>query len=638
MKALKKKKKKKKNKFNAIEQIFIRSLKKLEPPEDISVAEWSEKYRILSPECSAEPGKWKHYRAPYLQEIMECFTDDSVKEIVVMSCAQVGKSEILNNTIGYIVDIDPAPTLMLQPSIKMAEDYSKDRIFPMIRDCQKLWEKIDLKTKSNGNTILHKVFPGGHLTLAGSNSPSQLASRPIKNLLIDEVDRMETTSEGDPVSIAEKRTATFSRRKIVKVSTPTIKDVSRIERSYNRSDKRKQHIKCEKCSTWQVVKWSEDTVVWDHEIVEGKKRYLPETARYVCINEKCKHEMYDGERWRVLQSAKWIAEEPFRGVAGFQLNELCSQFRKLSEIVSEFIDKKDNPDELMVFVNTVLGETFEIVGDAPDWEVLYRRRESYPFGSIPKGGLFLTGGADVQSDRIHVEIVAWGRNFETWSVEYVILHGDTTQSEVWDKLDRLVCKTWKNHRGASVGLRKFCIDSGHNTAIVQNWCRKYSRSKVVPVFGNPGQRQIIGSPGRVDAKKGKNHKISSMNSYPVGVDKAKSELFGFLRQKEPLEKDQGFPFGFCHFPEYDQDFFLELTAEEQHKEKDKKGYYKYIWKKKRERNEALDCRVYNRAASCLAGIDRFDEQRWIEIESECDLAISKKGKLTIIKKDSGGYL
>lgn len=576
---------------------------------------WADKYRILSPEASAEPGRWRTERTPYLKEIMDCVNDRSIKEIAMMTSCQVGKSEGLNNVLGYFIDLDPCPILMLQPTISLAEDYSKDRIAPMIRDTACLREKIGIaKARDGSNTLLHKAFPGGHLTISGSNSPASLASRPIRILLIDEVDRMETTAEGDPISIVEKRTITFWNRLAFKVSAPTIDGLSRIQRAFVRSDQRFFLVPCPTCGHYQRLVWGQ--VLWDKD----GDRHLPMTARYTCA--KCRVPWTDAERHAAVQRGKWQATEPFTGVAGFHLNEIYSPWRQLQQIVADFLSKKDNPDTLRVFVNTTLGEPFRMMGKAPAWQALYDRREKYAVGTIPKGGIFLTAGADVQDDRIHVEVVAWGRNFETWSIEYAILYGDTAAGEVWQKLDTLVKKSYKLATGPAIGISRLCIDAGYNTTNVHNWARGYPTSRISCIVGRDNQKSVVSVPVRVEVKGGKSS-AHGLKSYPVGSGTVKQELYGFLRQPTP-EPNMGTPFGYCHFPEaYDDKYFLELTAEELCKEA-RRGFPVYVWRKIRERNEALDCRVYARAAAELFGISRFSEADWCNREKDYPLPIKKR--------------
>ena len=196
--------------------------KRLKPPPKLTISEWADEYRKLSPESSAEPGSWNTSRAEYQRGIMDALSDPYIETVVVMSSAQVGKTEILNNAVGYFISQDPSPMLVVQPTLDMAQTWSKDRLAPMLRDTPILSGLVkDPRSRDSGNTTLHKVFPGGHVTACGANSPSSLASRPVRNVFCDEVDRYPVSAgtEGDPVSLAKKRSATFWNRKIDRKST-----------------------------------------------------------------------------------------------------------------------------------------------------------------------------------------------------------------------------------------------------------------------------------------------------------------------------------------------------------------------------------------------------------------------------------
>ncbi|MBM3556076.1 MAG: terminase, partial [Alphaproteobacteria bacterium] len=329
-------------------------------------------------------------------------------------------TEILANTVGYHIEQDPAPIMVVMPTERDAETWSKDRFAPMARDTSCLTGLIaDPRSRDGNNKILHKKFPGGHLTLVGANAPSGLASRPIRILLCDEIDRypFSAGAEGDPVNLARKRTVTFWNRKIVLVSTPTLRGASRIETAFAESDQRRFWVPCPDCGRHQVLAW--DRVHWD-KAPSGVHR--PETARYQCIH--CDASWSDARRWAAIRQGEWRTERPFNGVAGFHLNEIYSSWVRFETMVRSFLSAKDQGDEAMkTFVNTSLGETWIETGEAPDWQRLYERREDWQIGTVPSGGLFLTAGADVQKDRIEVSVWAWGRGLTSWFVDHIVIDG-----------------------------------------------------------------------------------------------------------------------------------------------------------------------------------------------------------------------
>ena len=340
------------------------------PPPTLTVSEWADEYRMLPKEASSEPGRWRTDRAPYQRGIMDAVNDPTIREIVAMTSAQVGKTEILLNVIGYFISQDPSSILVLQPTLDMAEAFSKDRLATMARDTPALSGKIaEPRARDSGNTLLHKKFPGGQITMAGANSPASLAMRPIRIVLCDEVDRYPVSagSEGDPVNLAKKRANNFWNRRVVLTSTPTIKGLSRIESAYLASDQRRYHVPCPHCGEYQTLQWS--GVKWD----DGH----PETARYNC--KHCGERIDGSEKVGMLMRGRWVAEKPFTGIAGFHLNELYSPWRTWAEVARDFLEAKHaGTEQLKTWVNTSLGESWEEAGDSIEDIALIARLEDYP--------------------------------------------------------------------------------------------------------------------------------------------------------------------------------------------------------------------------------------------------------------------
>ncbi|MCP4548489.1 MAG: phage terminase large subunit family protein [bacterium] len=578
----------------ALKKTLGRVLKIAAPPPDLSVSQWSDGNRRLSSEASAEPGQWVTERAEYQRGIMDTISDPVVEQVVVKTSAQVGKTECILNAVGYHIDQDPAPVLVVMPTERDAESWSKDRFATMARDTPCLRGKVgDPKSRDGSNKILHKKFHGGHLTIVGANAPSGLAMRPIRILLCDEVDRYPASAgtEGDPVNLAKKRTVTFWNSKIVLVSTPTIKGASRIDAAWEESDKRRYWVPCPDCGEQQVLKW--EHVHWEKD---ENAEHLPETAYYGC--EHCGSVWNDPKRHAAIRLGEWRAENPFAGTAGFHLNEIYSPWKKLRDMAGDFISAKRHGEEaLKVFVNTSLGEVFEIRGEAPEWDVLYARREDYPIGEVPRGGLFLKAGADVHPDRIEVEVVAWGRNRESWSVDYRVLEGDINLPDVWNKLAALLDERFAHADGGSMVIEHLAIDTGYAAQLVYAWSRTMPVGRVMPVKGmsRKSPYPIVG-PSRVDVTiRGRKRKAGA-KLWQVNGDLFKAELHANLH-KEPPGEGEEFPPGYCHFPKYEPEYFRQLTAEQAVTKVKKNGFAHIEWEKTRERNEALDCRVYARAAA-----------------------------------------
>lgn len=536
-------------------------------------------------------------------------SDPSIDVVVFMKSAQVGATEILGNICGFYIDQDPAPMLLVQPTLEIGEAWSKDRLSPMVRDTASLTAKIGQKTRDGNQTLLHKTFPGGHLTIAGANSPSSLASRPIRVVLCDEVDRYPASagSEGDPVELAFKRTTTFWSRKRMIASTPTTAGFSRIEKEWDRSDKRRYFVPCPDCGHEQALIWPQ--VQWP----EGE----PEKAQYVCV--ECGSAWDDARRWSSIANGHWVVTGEHTGIAGFHIWEAYSPWVRLGATAKAFVAAQGDVEKLKVFINTALGETWAEKGDAPDWERIYDRREDYQIGRVPDGGLLLTAGADVQHDRIEVSVWAWGDNKEKWLVEHRVLEGETIAPDVWDDLSSMLGETWRHESGAYLTIERIAVDSGDGsrTQKVYNWVRKHP-GRAVAVKG-ANATVLVGLPKSADLETGRGTKKKrrGVRVYPVGHGVAKLELFGNLMLTRPTDEDldagYGYPEGYAHLPCVDSEYCKQLCSEQFVTKRTRQGYTKQEWQKMRERNEALDCYVYARAAASIVGIDRFSPAKWAEL-------------------------
>lgn len=575
----------------------------IRPDPLLTVSEWADKHRFLSQRASAEPGAWRTDRTPYLREVMDCLSATSpVEKAVFMKGAQVGGTEAGNNWLGYVIDNCPGPMLMVQPTVEMAKRNSKTRIAPLIEESPSLREKVrDPRSRDSGNSLLAKEFPGGVVVMAGANSAAGLRSMPVRFLFLDEPDAYpgDVDGEGDPCTLAEARTRTFSRRKVFYVSTPTLAGRSRIEREFLESDMRFFEVPCPLCGSYQQLVWEQ--MKWE----EGR----PETARYQCAH--CDEQFEEHHKNKILPRGQWVPQNPEGKWRGYHISSLYSPLGWFSwkECVEAFTQARKTDEAMRVFQNTILGLTYADTGEAPDWELLYGRRENYPIGQVPDPVVFLTAGVDVQKDRIELEVVGWGRNLESWSVDYVVLHGDTASDEVWEQLSEVVRQDYGRMDGMRLPIRMAAVDTGFRTQEVYRWVKSQSALRVMAVKGREQQATIISQPSTVEVTiRGKRIR-GGIKVWPVGVSVAKSELYGWLRRRLPSNLEEGLPYGWCHFPQHTEEYFKQLTAESL-VSRIVRGYQKYQWEKTRDRNEALDCRVYNRAAAMAIGADRWDDKRW----------------------------
>lgn len=549
------------------------------PPPRLTVTEWANRHRRLSSESSAEPGLYRSSRAPYQSGIMDCFNDPKIETVVVQSSAQVGKTIVIENCLGYIIAMDQGPVLIVFPTQQMAEAFSKDRFAVMLRDTPALGGLVaEPRTKDSANTLLHKVFPGGSVTLVGANSPSGLAARSIRFAFFDEVDRFPVSAgtEGDPVTLGMKRTTTFPNRKIILTSTPTVKGLSRIEHAFLSGDQRYFHVPCPDCGEYQALQWK--NLRWD----EGR----PETAHYVC--EHCGVCIEEKHKAKMLQAGKWVASAPFNGTASFHLSELYSSWVTWPTMAANFLQAKAGGTEMLrAFVNTSLGETWEDQGDAVEPTGLMARVEDYTREDLEP--LAITAGVDVQKDRIEVSVFAWGAGEEAWLLEHAQLPGDTARPEVWQDLHDILVE----HEPNAVA-----VDSGFNASQVYAFVER--RRFAFAIKGASGFDRPLVEDDRKRARRLRNRrKVGGSPVQIIGVDAGKITVHSRLRIAQPGP-------GYIHFArdEVDDEYFAQLTAEKL-VVKHRMGRATQEWVQQRPRNEALDCVVYALAALRLwGGLDR----------------------------------
>jgi phage terminase large subunit GpA-like protein len=601
----------------------------MRPDPILTVSEWSDQHRIL-PKIAAEPGRWRTSRTPYLREIMDCLSSMSeVQEVVFMKSAQIGGTEAGNNWIGYVIDHCPGAMMLVQPTLELAKRNSKTRIKSLIDQCPPIRDKVkSARSRDSGNTILAKEFPGGVLVMAGANSAVSLRSMPARFLMLDEIDGYpdDVDGEGDPVVLAEKRTTTFIRKKIYKVSTPTFEGRSKIAREFEKTDQRRYHVPCPKCHEMQILKWSQ--VRWP----EG----TPLEAVYVC--EHCQTAIVDYQKTWMLEHGEWRADKPGRGGGkrvGFHINALYSPYGlgdTFGQLAQKFVEAQGKPEVLRGFTNTELGETWKEKSEAPDWQRLHDRREQYAVGSIPGPVVFLTAGVDVQKDRLEVEVVGWTRTKASWSIDYIVIPGDTALDSTWERLTELLSKTWEKKLGdgaVHLPIQMMAVDTGYNTQHVYNWVRKRPPSQVMATKGVDQAALMVGQPSAVDVTRAGKRIRRGLRLWPIGVGIAKGELYSWLKLNRPTEEEQkngiSYPPGYCHFPEYGEEYFKQLTSE-QLVVRIVKGNRRYVWEKTRDRNEALDCRVLARAAAAVYGIDRFSQKHWDNLSSNAGAVVATQPK------------
>ncbi|MFD0710623.1 phage terminase large subunit family protein [Paenibacillus sp. GCM10027626] len=566
------------------ERLFRKLIKLWEPLPELTISQWADENRILTSETSAEPGPWRTDRAPFQREIMDSINNFETVEVAIMASAQLGKSEFLLNMLGFHIDYDPAPIMLMLPNEKLIDYFSKKRLSTMIDASPVLKEKVsEAKSRDSGNTIAEKSFPGGYIAIVGANSAAGLSSRPIRILLCDEVDRYPVSAgdEGDPIMLAMQRTETFYNRKHVFVSTPTIKDASRIEQLYNDSTMEQWNLPCPSCEELQPIEWGR--IKFEYEKTHSGE-FVVNSTQHACKYCGCLH---DEREWK-RGEGKWIAQKKHSSRRGFHLNRLISPWSTWRDIVKAFlVAKRDGAETLKVWTNTVLGETWEAEGEKLEEEQLMERCESYP-ADVPDEVRILTAAVDVQDNRFEIEVIGWGAGKESWGISYHVIHGNPRYAQIWNDLDAFLARTWSNQDGQAFNIAITCVDSGgHFTTEVYRFCAARETRRIYAIKGqgsiNGQYVPLLNGHSRTPRERAV--------LFRLGVDEGKAKVFASL-QAEP-----GQP-GYCHFPlggNYNLDYFRGLTAEKKERKK-KMGVTYFQWVKVRDRNEPFDLRVYNTAA------------------------------------------
>jgi phage terminase large subunit GpA-like protein len=601
--------------FDGAEDILRAWRRGMRPDPDLTVSQWADAHRKLSSRASAEPGQYRTARTPYLREIMDALSPSHpAQRISFMKAAQVGATEAGNNWIGFVIHHAPGPMLAVLPTVEMAKRTSRGRIDPLIEDSPALKARVQpARSRDAGNSMLSKEFPGGILVLTGANSATGLRSMPARYVFLDEVDAYPASAdeEGDPVTLAEARTTTFAhRRKVFMVSTPTIRGLSRIEREFEASDQRRYFVPCPHCRAMQWLQFAR--LRW----AKGQ----PETATYHC--EDCERPIAEHHKTEMLERGEWRATAVSANpkAIGFHLSALYSPigWKSWEQIARDWLAAQGSDEMLRAARNTLLGETWVESGEAPEWQRLADRREAFA-AQIPANGLFLTAGADVQKDRIEVDVWAWGRGLESWLVDHIVIPGGPDDPGCWDRLTGLLGRTWTHENGALMTLAKLAIDTGYESAAVYAWGRKQGIAQVAPVKGLEGFNRAtpVSGPTYVDATVNGRKLKRGARLWTVATATFKAETYRYLRLERPSEPETTLPPGTIHLPDWaDSEWLKQLVAEQLVTVRNKRGYARQEWQKLRERNEALDTRVYARAAAWILGADRFDERMWRQLEKQ----------------------
>lgn len=569
--------------WRGLREAIGKAQNQLRPPPDLKPSEWSEK-NVKIPIGNAVPGYIRFDNAPYQREPLDMTANPECNRITLQWGAQVGKTMLALCAQAYRIGQNPVSQIMMQPSQGDLHTWLETKFNPLVEANDTLEDLIAKPRGREGvNNQRMKSYPGGFLMFSWSGSPKTMRGRSAPFIVCDETDGYDRTQEGHPVGLLWQRAATFGdQRLLLEISTPTIKGESWIEGAYEQGDQRQFYVPCPHCDHRQTLKWS--GVKWS-KADDGQ--HLPESAAYMC--EDCGTLWNDGERIAAIRRGEWRAKKPFRGHASYHLNELYSCFRKLRDVVQSFLDKK-SANDLQTFVNVSLAETWEEEAEKVDFEQLMQRAEDYR-APVPAGAVFLTAGVDMQQDRLEVEIVGWGLGDQSWNVDYRVLWGDPLQGDVWDDLDELLAETFMHESGDQLPIGAACLDTGGSAGLTQaayEYARGKTGRRLFAIKGKGGWgRPVVSAPTKTKVQK------RPVQLFTVGTDEAKLVIMRRLGVAKPGP-------GYCHFPKSrDPEYFEQMTAEKL-QTRFLKGFPVREWHKTRDRNEALDCRVYAYAALKIA--------------------------------------
>lgn len=606
----------------------------IRPEPDVTIAEWAELHRWVSAEGSSSVGPWRNDKTPYLRAIMDDLSPSSrVEKVVFEASAQVGKTECGNNFVAFIMANGLGSILVVQGNNDLAKKYSKKKIAPMIRDNPCLRERVrETRERDSGNTVLDKEFPGGSLTMVGAQSPGDLGMLSMRFVMLDELDRHpdDVGGEGSSVKLAEARSSNFPRRKIYICSTPTGID-SKIHKEFEKTDQRRYYVPCPHCGHMQVLKFREG-LRFDSKL---RGAAFEESVFYACeahgcvITERYRTGMLAGGEWRPT------AEPERPHVHGYHINAMYSPWTTWVELAREFVEVHNDRQQLKAFVNTKLGEIWKDATEVPDWKRLYQRRGPHTSGVVPMGGCFLTAAADVQHDRIEVEVVAWGPEWRRWGVEYLILSGNTQEEDVWRRLEALLHRSWPHQASpdAQLSLLRLAVDASDRQNLVLARTRTWPQDRFMAVKGRAQQDMILTRPATVDIDYQGRKWVNGAQLWSVGVSTCKFELYGWLRAEGTAENP---PPGWITFPvDYDPEYFEQLCSEQVVRER-VNGVWKRRWKQLRPRNEALDIAVYNRAAAHSVGLDRWTPEQWEQVRVNAGLTAGPHAPQRPPERQGGG--
>lgn len=562
---------------------FPEELKAFKPPERYTVSEWADNFRVLT-SVSAEPGRWRTNRTPYLKEPMDRFTDPLIEKIVLCFGAQLGKTETELNMIGYALDQTSSPTMMVYPTDTIAKFASDKRVQPMIKSVKSINDKFDENSK-----LLELDFNNGnYMVLVGANSPSSLSSRSIKYLFFDEIDKYPAFAgkEADPIKLATERTKTFIDKKIVMVSTPTVESGNIWQAFMSANERRQYYVPCPHCGVSQTLKFKQ--IKWPEEHNDNADM-IRDTAYYEC--EHCGERIYDKHKMEMLRRGEWRAvnesQSKVRSVS-YHLSSIYSPWVTFGDVAYEFKNSKGTPATLMNFINSWLAEPWKS-SKTKSTQNMEFTQSNYPCGAVPDKAVLLIASVDVQLDHFWWEVRAYAPGVKSYLIDY-------GQASTWEDLEEIIInREYPSEYGESRQVMKAGIDSGFRTDEVYQFCSRFPEV-CIPVKGSSNHSTMAAPYTMTSLEKGV---VGGLKLYVLNTDYWKD--FIFARMIRPADED-----GTIHlYKECPQEYSDHLRSEEKQEIRNvKTGAVTVQWKPLTSHpvNHLLDTCTYNAAVADIAGV------------------------------------
>ena len=562
------------------------ALKILKPPELLTVSEWADKHRILSEQDSSSPGHWRTSKTPYLKKVMDAFNDLSIYDITFCAGTQLGKTAAEQNMIGYAISQDPGPMMIVDPTEKLAEFTSERRLKPMF----KLTESIKTRFFERESKRLELSFESMYIALVGANSPSDLSSRPVRYIFFDEIDKFPAWSgaEASPIKLAEERTKTFYNRKIVKVSTPTLK-TGYIWQAWEKADMQyNYYLPCPHCGESQVLEFSQIKWPEDMDISQVKNN-----AWYEC--KFCHNAIYDRQKIQMLRDGTWKGNKKVTGKVrkvAFHMSSLYSPWLSFGDVASEFLESKDVPSLLMNFINSWLAEPWVDKSSKLKSDIVMEKQLPYDRGRMPEDAQLITCGIDCQLDHFWYSVRAWGPHLTSWLVDY-------GRIETWADVETVINRSYADSNGEVRNVNLACIDSGDDTDEVYIFCAQHI-DVAVPTKGSSTQLKSRYNVTILDRGKAFGLRLYTFDP---------NQLKNFIASRMNINAgDYG---SWNVYRDIDREYCDQICAEQLVEKKDKKGKITSVWEKisSHAQNHLLDCETNNALAAEILGVRYLMEQK-----------------------------